>query len=145
MNHSTNPKQRIFVTGLILIGLLIIIFFGLRTVRAFREFHSFPPLSSFATKPIETDVNHIRDWMTLRYISLTYHVPLNLLYETLKIPSNENERKSLKQLNDKYYPESPGLVIERVKAMILASQSAPIPPVPATAMPPLTPVLPVVP
>jgi hypothetical protein len=145
MNNSTNPKQRNFVVGLIVIGLLIIVFFGLRTVRAFREFHELPPLPPFATKPVETDVNLIRDWMTLRYISLTYRVPLKLLYETLQVPPKGNERKSLKQLNNKYYPESPGIVIERVKAAILASQPAPTPPPPATAVPPLTPVPPVVP
>jgi hypothetical protein len=79
MDNSTT-KQRNFVVGLIVIGLLIIVFFGLRTVRAFREFHNFPPPPPFATKAIETDVNLIRDWMTLRYISLTYHIPLNMIY-----------------------------------------------------------------
>ena len=121
-----------------MIGLLIIVFFGLRTVRAFREFHSDRPRLPFATQSVETDAELIRDWMTLPYISIMYHLPLNLLYETLSIPPEGNEKKSLKQINDQYYPQAPGIVIEMVKSAILASQ-------PHTVVPALTPVPPALP
>jgi len=122
MNNPINPRQRNFVIGLIIIGLMIIGFFGLRTARAFRQFHGHrphPPLDGH----VETDVSLIRDWMTLPYISITYRLPPNLLYETLDIPPNGNEKKSLKQLNDKYYPQDTGIVLEKVKAAILAYQA----------------------
>jgi hypothetical protein len=140
MDNSTNPRQRNFVVGLIIIGLMIIAFFGLRTVRAFREFHGHRPPPLLSGAPAETDVELIRDWMTPAYISITYQLPPDLLYETLKIPTNGNERKSLKQLNDEYYPEAPGIVIELVKAAILAHQPAPTADLPDTAVPALTPV-----
>ena len=138
MANPLKPKQRTFVVGLIMIGLGIIVFFGLRTVRAFREFHSDRPPLPFTTKPVETDAELIRDWMTLPYISIMYHLPLNLLYETLNIPPEGNEKKSLKQINDQYYPQAPGIVIEMVKSAILASQ-------PDTVVPALTPVPPALP
>ena len=152
MDKSTNPRQRNFITGLIImIGLMIVVFFGWRTVRAFRQFHGHRPPPHFNDQPAETDVSLIRDWMTLPYISMTYRLPPNFLYETLSIPPKGNERKSLKRLNDEYYPGTSGVVLELVKAAILTNQLAstiipPDTPVPAdTAVPPLTPVPPVAP
>src|SRR5215212_8399757 len=111
MDNSMNPRQRNFVVGLmIMIGLIIIVFFGLRTARAFRQFHSHRPPPGFAPRPIETDVDLIRDWMTLPYISITYGLPPRLLHEALKIPPDRGEKKSLKQLNNQYFPGQPGLV-----------------------------------
>jgi hypothetical protein len=123
MDNSTNPRQRNFVVGLIVIGLMIIAFFGLRTVSAFRQFHGHRPPPPFAAERIETDVELIRDWMTLPYISITYGLPPRLLYDTLGIPPNKSEKKSLKQLNDEYFPGAPGFVLETVKATILAYQA----------------------
>ena len=134
MDKQTNLKQRNFFIGLIIIGLLIIGFFGLRTARAFRQFHGHrrpPPLSEHA----ETDVTLIRDWMTLPYISITYRLPPDLLYETLDIPPRGNEKKSLKRLNDEYFPQDAGVVLEKVKAAILAYQST-LTPIPPSASPP---------
>jgi len=135
MNNSMNTRQRNFVVGLIVIGLMIVGFFGLRTVRAFRQFHGHRPPPPFSGEKAETNVDLIRDWMTLQYISITYRLPPELLYETLKIPPKGNERKSLKELNDEYYPQAPGTVLELVKATILASQPPPTAVPPDTAVP----------
>ena len=135
MNNSMNTRQRNFVVGLIVIGLMIIAFFGLRTVRAFRQFHGHRPPPPFADEKAETDVDLIRDWMTLPYVSITYQLPRNLLYETLKIPPKGNERKSIKELNDEYYPEAPGTVLELVKAALRGYQPPPTAAPPDTAVP----------
>ena len=108
---------------MIIIGLAIIIVFGLRTVRAFRQFHGHRPPPPFAVERIETDVELIRDWMTLPYISITYGLPHRLLYETLDIRPDRAEKKSLKQINDEYFPGEPGIVLEKVKAAIVAYQA----------------------
>ena len=123
----TPIKQRLLFNGLIVIGLAFVVFFGIRFVHAFREFnghrpHHFPPSGS---QSAITDVNLIRDWMTIGYISEAYRLPRNLLYEAVNIPPNGNEHKSLKQLNDKYYPKIPGYVLEKVKATILAKEPTP--------------------
>src|SRR5215208_6285512 len=125
MDTPNNPKQRNFVVGLIIIGLIIIVFFGLRTVRAFREFrgHRPPP---FATERVETDVSLIRDWMTIPFISKLYHVRPHVLFDALEIPETRNREKSLKQLNEEYYPQTEGIVLEKIKAAILANQPQPM-------------------
>jgi len=119
---TLNPKQRNFVIGLIIIGLMIIGFFGLRTARAFRQFHGHRPPPPFATEHIETDVSLIRDWMTVPFISRMYHVPPPVLFDALEIPEHGNKEKSLKQLNEEYYPQAKGIVLEKIKATVLANQ-----------------------
>lgn len=119
---TLNPKQRNFVIGLIIIGLMIVGFFGLRTARAFRQFHGHRPPPPFATEHIETDVNLIRDWMTVPFISRMYHVPPPVLFDALEIPEHGNKEKSLKQLNEEYYPQANGIVLEKIKATVLANQ-----------------------
>ena len=122
-NNPLNPGQRNLVTGLIIIGVIIVIFFGLRTARAFRQFHGHRPPPPFAAEHIETDVELIRDWMTLPFISITYGLPPRLLYEALDIPPDRTGKKSLKQLNDEYFPGEPGIILEKVKTAILAYQA----------------------
>lgn len=139
MDNSTNPKQRDVVVGLIIIGLLIIIFFGLRTARAFRQFHGHRPPPPFATESVETDPDLIRDWMTIPFISKMYHVRPDILFKALGIPEQENREKSLKQLNEEYFPEAHGVVLEKIKAAVLAALP---PPAPLTAIPPATAVVP---
>ena len=110
MNDPTNLKQRNFVVGLMIIGLMIIAFFGLRTFRAFRQFHGHRP-PPFEGEHIETDVNLIRDWMTVPFISRMYHVPERLLFDVLEISEHGNQEKSLKQLNEEYFPQEAGAVL----------------------------------
>ena len=136
MGTPGNPKQRALVIGLILVGLVIAGFFGMRTVRAFRQFHGHRPPPPFATEHVETDVDLIRDWMTIPFISKMYHVPPRVLFDVLAIPEQKNKEKSLKQLNDEYYPQTEGIVLEKVKAVILANQPAPTPTVPDTPIVP---------
>ena len=57
LDKPDNPKQRAFVISLILIGLVIVGFFGLRTARAFREFRGHhppppPPLLPSMSRPM---------------------------------------------------------------------------------------------
>ncbi len=144
-----SPKlQRTLVIILIILGVLTVGFFGIRTLKAFREFRGHrpphPPFAPEADQPAQTDVTLIRDWMTIGFISHSYHLPPRLLYEALGISPKGNEQKSLKHLNDKYFPDKPGYVLETVQATILAN----LPPTavaPVTAVPPATAISPVSP
>jgi hypothetical protein len=119
-------KQKILITTLIVLGVLLVIFFGMRAFRPFREFHGHrPPPGS-----IETDVTLIRDWMTIPYIAQRYYVPGEKLFEAVKIPPPGNKDKSLLQLNNEYYPDQRDFVLETIKADILAHQP-PTPPAPS--------------
>lgn len=127
-DKAGSPTRSTIVVGLIIIGLAIVGFFGLRTIRAFREFrgHRPPPLHPFATQHVETDVNMIRDWMTIPFISRMYHIPPYMLFEGLNIPEEKNNKeKSLKQLNEEYYPQTDGIVLEKVKAVVRAALANP--------------------
>lgn len=123
-------RKNIGTIALILLGMVIIIFFGMRAMHAFRRFngHRPPPPGK-----VETDVELIRDWMTVPFVSRMYHVPDEIIFEALEISPKNNRDKSLEDLNQEYYSKVDGLVLETVKATILANQ------------PPLTPVPPVIP
>jgi len=131
----TPNKQQALVTVLIGLGVLIIGFFGLRTVHAFRDFHGHRPPRPFKNEHPQTDVQLIRDWMTLPYIAFTYQLPPRLLFETLNISPKGNEKKSLKQLNDEYFPKESGYVLKTVKTIVAAN----LPPPTATVIPTVSP------
>ena len=138
MTERSNTK-RILVTGLTLFGCLLIFFFGLRAVHAFRKFGGTPPPQR-PSGEVETDVERIRDWMTVPFIARMYGVPEETLFEALEIPEEGNRKKSLEELEKKYYPNSKGTVIEIVKATILAH-----PPPPTPDSPPMPDALPTTP
>jgi len=120
MSSQPNPGQRkLVVGGLIFFGILFTAFFGMRALHAFRQFdgHRPPPPGK-----IETDVELIRDWMTIPFISRTYQVPPDVIFEALKIPRQKDHEKSLKELNEEYYPAQAGFVLETIKQTILAHQ-----------------------
>lgn len=139
MNTPGNPKQRNFVNGLIILGIIFVIFFGLRTARAFRQVREHRPPPPFATKPMEIDVNLIRDWMTIPFISKMYQVKPHILFEALEIPEQGNREKSLWQLNEEYYPQAEGIVLEKVKIAVqaaIANRPEQIPALPDTPVVP---------
>jgi hypothetical protein len=137
----TPSRQQTLVTLLICLGLLTVGFFGLRTFHAFREVRGHrPPHPPFDNRPAETDVELIRDWMTIPFIGKMYHVPPPVIFEALNIPADKKfEEKSLKVLNDEYFPDHPGYVLTTVKAVVQANIPA------ATAIPPATMVPPAAP
>ena len=123
MTPKLNSQQRAVIIGLIVIGILTVGFFGLRTLHAFRAFRGHrppPPPSAADAGRIETDVELIRDWMTIPFISRMYHVPQKKLFDALEIPRDGNQEKSLAQLNEEYFPQAGGILMEKVKATVLA-------------------------
>ena len=130
----TPGKQRALIVLLIVMGALIVGFFGWRTLHAFRDFrgHRPPPFAQSENQAVETDVELIRDWMTIGFISHSYHTHPRMLYDALNIPPKGNEDKSLQQLNDEFYPDQPGYVLETVKSVIRSSMPPGTPSAPAT-------------
>jgi len=150
--NLTPARQRALIIGLIILGFLIAGFFGLRALLAFREFRRHggpPPLpEAFNDQPMETDADLIRDWMTVPYIAITYRVHPKILFDALGINPKGNDEKSLAQLNEEFFPDAPGIVLELVKAAVRANQPIPtgvIPDTPVPPVPPDTPVAPVIP
>lgn len=143
----TPAKQRFLIFSLVILGLLAVSFFGLRALHAFRRFNSQPPppFPAYGAEESETDVELIRDWMTIPFIAKTYQVPPPVLFEALGISPRHNDEKSLEQLNEEYFPEAPGLVLNLIKAAVRAHQAIPSAPAPWTAVPPKTAVPPLTP
>ena len=138
----TPARQRALMFTMIGLGLLIVGFFGLRTFHAFREFrgHRPPPFSQVENmQAAETDVELIRDWMTIGFVSHTYRTPPRLLYDVLDISPKGNEKKSLKELNDEYFPDQPDYVITTIKDAIQASLPPPTAPPAPTVVPTVMP------
>lgn len=139
----TPPRLRTLVLGLILIGILFVGFFGMRALRSFGEFRRHRPPPPAAAEWIEIDVGLIRDWMTIPFISKMYQVPANILFDALGIPANRNREKSLKQLNEEYFPQAEGIVLEKVRAAVLANRPRQIEDeIPAVPITPTSPNLP---
>ena len=130
--------QRILVSALIIFGIWIAAFFGLRTFHAYREVREHRPPPPFKNERAETDVQLIEDWMTIPFIAKMYHVPAPILFDALNIPFDGNKEKSLKQLNEKYFPDTPGFVLDLVKTTVQANLPPPSALPPATAVSPAT-------
>ena len=136
MSPQTNTKQKLLVIALIVLGVLFTVFFGMRAIHAFKKFNGQrpPPRGE-----VETDVELIRDWMTVPFISHTYHVPEKIIFEALDISPISNHEKSLKKINEEFFPDKDGYVLELVKATVLAHQPPPPPDSAPTEVPPPTP------
>jgi hypothetical protein len=120
----TPARQRALILGLIAMGILVAGFFGLRAFIAFSRFreHRPPPFPAGAAHQVETDVELIRDWMTIPFVSRMYAVPPNLLFDAIDVSPRGNDEKSLAQLNEEFYSQADGIVLEKIKAAILANQ-----------------------
>jgi hypothetical protein len=122
------PRQRTLILVLVATGALVVAFFGLRTLRAFRDVREHrPPLPAEVSDRVETDVELIREWMTIPFIAKMYRLPPSVLYEALEITPRGNAEKSLTQLNEQYFPGAPGIVETKVKAAVLENLPPPAP------------------
>jgi len=108
------------------------LFFGLRAVRVFKKFDGHRPPRM--AEELLTNVEDIKGWMTIPFISYNYGVPPEILFNALGVNPKENHKKSLDQLNAEFYPDADGYVLATIKATILANQ-----PPPTMSAPPDTP------
>jgi hypothetical protein len=141
MPAKVSKKQRALVIGLIALGVLFTAFFGMRVLHAFKKFDGHHPLPPGRPGKVETDVEFIRNWMTVPFIAELYHVPEPALFDALKIPPDKkNREKSLRDLNREFYPDANGYVLETVKATVKKLQPPPTPDsAPQTVSPPTAP------
>ena len=124
-------KQRILIFGLILVVMVVVAFFGMNMIRSFKRMNGHNPFHGKPPTANQTDVELIRDWMTIPYISETYEVPPDALFFGLGIPlEKKNGKKSLLQLNEEYFPDQPGVILTQVKDSIKAFQNETHPPEP---------------
>lgn len=95
------PRTRLLLTiALIALGLGLTTYFGVRTVRSFREVQY---IRDQGLDDGTASVEAARVWMTIRFIAVAYAVPEEYLYSALNIPFDRRNRDaSLGQLNEQY-------------------------------------------
>ena len=104
--------------ALLLLGIALAGFFGVRAYRAYDRFRSHAPTTDM------TDVEAIRGWMTVPYIARAYGVPEDALFAALGIPKAGNERLSVKQLVTKY-GRDPLATRQAIQQVLLREQRTP--------------------
>ncbi|MEM7115765.1 MAG: hypothetical protein AAF614_25215 [Chloroflexota bacterium] len=86
----------VFILG----GLALIIVYGMRTYRSFRQM-SYVQAQGLDDGTASPDA--IRGWMTINYIAVAYAVPEEYIYSQLDIPfERRNRRESIRDLNREY-------------------------------------------
>lgn len=125
--------------ALILIGLLITVIFGIRSVHSFRQ------VRYIQQQGLDTgtaSVDAIQPWMTIRFIAVAYAVPEEYLYSALEIPfDRRNANRPLGlipplppappqppngEATPTPAPEFAGQIVEKAKAAVLAYRADPI-------------------
>jgi hypothetical protein len=135
-----NPKQRMLIFTLTILGCIFILFFGLRIFHISKKFNGGLPLPPRPPGEIETDVEKIREWMTIPFVSRMYGVPEKIPFEATGISPERNHKKSIEELNEEYFPTVDGFIIKQIKSAVRAHQPPPTPDAPLTPLPPLTPI-----
>ncbi len=133
MAHATKPsstmpkRERLLIGGLIVFGLILAGFFGVRAVVSFIR------IQQTGLQPGVTDVEAIRGWMTIPYIAKAYGAPEEYLFEHIGVQAEGNRHKSLGQLNLEYAFGQPTAILDAVKEAIRQYHGEQPPP--ATASP----------
>ena len=120
MNNTIRGSSKInrWVLIPLVLGVVLTVVFG------FRAFRSFAQVQLTSLKPGTTDVEAIRGWMTIPYISKMYCVPADYLYKQIDLPPSGNDQKSLAALNQEYFLGQPGAILPKIKDAIRSSKPA---------------------
>ncbi|GAC1405762.1 MAG: hypothetical protein NVSMB49_25190 [Ktedonobacteraceae bacterium] len=106
-------------TTIILIGFLLCIALAVAVFTAFSTVRAVQSLQQQHTLAKAGDVHTIRPWMTIPYISHTYHVPESYLYQSLHISEYSPPRHTpLHALAARYRRPIPE-VVDEVQSAIL--------------------------
>ncbi len=123
-----NP--RFYLTVLVVLGLVFAIFF------AFRAFRGFQRVRGMKIGGGETNVELIRPWMTVNYITKMYHVPPEVVLSPLGLPVEDNTRRDIGTLIRRTGTSNPEEMMEKIRASINAFQQKDLIPTPPGPQPP---------
>lgn len=127
MTRATLPSRRAraITAALLLFGVLLTLWFGMRTLRSFRHVRE----RGFRPPPMATaDVTTLRGWMTIPYVAVAYGVPEEFLFRALDIPAETNRNASIVDLNRRYRTGLEGQVLRELQEAIQRFQSSAHPP-----------------
>jgi hypothetical protein len=122
-------RRRLLAIVLVIFGLIITGYFGMRAVRSFRQ------LQYIHQQGLDrgvASVEAVRPWMTIRFIAVAYAVPEEYLYNALAIPfDRRNADQPLGELNRIYHlgfsPNSTELaIVDQARAAITEYRANPV-------------------
>lgn len=105
-------KRQFFLVILLIIGIGLAFFFG---TRAFRNFDH---MRERKIGGGETNVELIRGWMTVDYITKMYHVPPDVVLKVFNLPVQSNMNRSLGSLIKNTGTSNPEDLLIQVKKNI---------------------------
>ena len=123
------PVRLILTIAMIVLGLALVGFYGVRSARSFREFQY---IHQQGLDRGTASVEAIRPWMTIRFIAVAYAVPEEYIYSALTIPfDRRNANQSLGELNKIYQLGfAPGgaelAVVDKARAAITEYRKNPV-------------------
>jgi hypothetical protein len=113
--------ERWLVPVVIAVGMLLAIFFGVRTA------HAFANMRHAGFHPRVVSVDGIQDWMTVPGLARMFNVPPDYIFQHIGVSQQSSQHSSLKALNRRYFPDQPGLVVNRVKEAVRQFQASRFP------------------
>jgi uncharacterized SAM-binding protein YcdF (DUF218 family) len=123
-------KIQILAIVLVVIGLGLVIFFGMRSAHSFREMQY---IREQGLDVGTADIEAIRPWMPVQFVAVAYGVPQEYLFAELGIPFDQrNSRDTLFDLNRKYdfgRPNERGQeppILNKVREAIIKYQANPV-------------------
>ncbi|MEI7845853.1 MAG: hypothetical protein WCK35_08625 [Chloroflexota bacterium] len=117
-SKSISKRMDRWVGILVILGVVVTAFYGFRTIRSFAQ------VQLTGLKPGTTDVNAIRGWMTIPYLAKMYCVSPDYLYKQINVPSTDNDKKSLADLNKEYFSKQSGAILPKIQDAIRSAQPA---------------------
>lgn len=122
-------KLQILAIVLVVVGLGLVIFFG---VRSYRSFQTMQYIRQQGLDVGSANVDAIRPWMPIRFIAVAYGVPQEYIFAELGIPFEQrNSNDTLGHLNQKYdfgRPAKAGEppIVDKVRQAILSYRANPV-------------------
>jgi hypothetical protein len=113
-NPDSNFKERYIIPAILVVGVFLATLFSLRVSRSLIR------VLDTGIRPGPDNVDTIRGWMTMPFIARVYRVPEGYLYQQTGISPQSNPHQSLDELNRRYYPGQPGVVVDKVRTAILS-------------------------
>lgn len=110
--NDRRGKETWLIIGLGIIGLLLVVLFGVRAVRSFTR------IDRSQLDPRSPRVEEIRGWMTLPHLAKVFHVPEPYLVEQLGVSPEDAHHMDLRELSRTQSPDAPEEFMERVKEAI---------------------------
>ena len=118
MKTLSARQQRLLRISLIVVGLGLTVFFGVKSLRSFLHLHWAGVHGEVSPE------EELRGWMTIPYVARVYAVPEEYLFEMSGIAAAGHGDSSLHDLAGQYFPDEPKALSRRLRDAIQQYRAA---------------------